>query len=132
MRKFLGGSSIDSSVAVRKRADFRAAVRTIAARVGAKRVNLVGTPVADFKTKYATVFKRANAGSVEVVTQGRQRFVVLGLDQVLALIPNASRRRTVAEVFAGLPTVPASSVRLRATSIATKNPYRFRDGTPGS
>lgn len=78
------------------------------------------------------MFNRVASGSVEVVIRGRRRFVVLGLDQVLALIPNAGRRRTVAEVLAGLPTVPPSIPHLRFTSVAAPSPYRLRDGARGT
>lgn len=132
MRAFPGGSGVDLSTVARKNAAFRAAVRTIAARVGAKRVNLSGKSMSAFTAQYAAVFNRVKSGSVEVFTHGRQRFVVLDLDQVLALIPNAGGRRRVADVFASLPTVPALTPRLRATSIATPSPYRFRDGAPRS
>lgn len=37
---------------------------------------------------------------------------------------DAERGRTVAEVFAKLPTVPSSVPRLRATSIQRKSHYR--------
>nr|CUV44892.1 conserved protein of unknown function [Ralstonia solanacearum] len=127
MREFAGRSSGNLNSEVRKRVAFQIAVTAIAARVRAKRVNLRGTPMPAFKAQTAAVFNRVASGSVEVVTRGRQRFVVLGLHQVLALIPHAGRRRTVAEVLAGLPSVPASTPRLRFTSVATPSPYRLAD-----
>lgn len=110
---------------------FQIALRAIAARVRAKRVNLRGTPMAAFKAKPAAVLNRVASGSVEVVNRGRQRFVVLGLDQIVALIPDARERRTVAEVLAGLPTVPATTPRLRSTSVAAANHYRLPEGSRG-
>lgn len=104
--------------------DFRAAVRVAAECVGARRINFAGTPMSVFKVRYATVLKRAKAGSIEVLTRGRERFVILAPEQVMALASRVSRGRTVAEVFAGLPTVPAMTPPLRATSTRAKDPYR--------
>lgn len=132
MRESRGRSSSNLNSEEGKRVAFQIAVRAIAARVRAKHVNLRGTPMPASKAKTAAVFNRVASGSVEVVTRGRERFVVLGLDQVLALIPVAGRTRTVAEVLAGLPTVPASTPRLRFTSVAAPSPYRFRDEARGN
>lgn len=132
MRERRGRSSGNLNSEEAKRVAFQIAVRAIAARVRAKRVNLRGTPMPAFKAKTAAVLNRVASGSVEVVNRGRQRFVVLGLDQVLALIPDAGKRRTVAEVLAGLPTVPASTPRLRFTSVATPSPYRLPEGSRGT
>jgi hypothetical protein len=132
MREFPGRSNGSLNTGARKRVAFQIAVTAIAARVRAKRVNLRGTPMPAFKSQTAAMFNRVASGSVEVVIRGRQRFVVLGLDQVLALIPNAGRRRTVAEVLAGLPTVPPSIPHLRFTSVAAPSPYRLRDGARGT
>lgn len=129
MRAFPVAAGVGLNIMARKKAAFGAAVRSIAARVGATQVNLRGTPMSAFKAQYAALFDRVRAGSVEVVTDGRQRFVVLDMDQVLALTSNAGGRRKVADVFASLPTVAASTPRLRATSIAAPSSYRFRDGT---
>jgi hypothetical protein len=130
MRAFPGSAGVDLNTVAGKNAAFRAAVRSVAARVGATRVNLSGTPMPAFKAQYAALLNRVRAGAVEVLTDGRQRFVILDMDQVLALTSNAGRRRKVTDVFASLPTVPASVPRLRAISIATPSSYRFRDGAP--
>ena len=110
----------------RRRVEFEAAVRLVGARVGAGDVNVAGTPVSVFKTHYADILKRINAGSIEVVTQRSQPFVILGLDQVIALVKKRSTTRTVREVFSELPTVPASTTGPKYTSISTKSSYRVR------
>jgi hypothetical protein len=130
MHAFRGDTGVFLNSIARKNAAFRASVRTVAARVGAKRANLNGTPMSAFKGQYASAFSRVRAGSIEVLTDGRHRFVVLNMDHVLVLTSNAGKRLKVADVFASLPTVPASIPRLRATSIAAASPYRWRDGTP--
>lgn len=110
----------------RRMVEFEAAVRIVGARVRAGDVNVAGTPVSVFKTHYATILKRINAGAIEVVTQRGQPFVILGLDQVIALVKKQSTTRRVREVFAEFPTVPASATPPRYTSINTKSSYRVR------
>ncbi|WP_425953006.1 hypothetical protein [Ralstonia pseudosolanacearum] len=104
--------------------DFKVAVRVVAARIGAKDVNAAGTPISAFKTNYASILKRVKEGSFEVVKQGKEPFVILGLKQFVALATDTGRGRTVAEVFAGLPSVPATEEPPRFTSIQTKSQYR--------
>lgn len=126
MSKILSKLKRDTKSAVICAVEFEAAVRAIAERIGARHASCAGTPISIFKVRYATVLKRAKAGSIEVLTRGRERFIVLGPEQVIALGNQASRGRLVAEVFAGLPTVPALKPRLRATSVQTKDPYRVQ------
>ncbi|WP_322047864.1 hypothetical protein [Paraburkholderia sp. J67] len=110
--------------AERRMVDFQAAVKAIAARVGATDVNAAGTPISAFKTNYSSVLKRVKSGSVEVVNQGQEPFIILGLDQAVALMSNTVSDRTVAEVFAGLPSVPASGKLPRDVSIDAEDHYR--------
>ena len=106
-------------------AAFHEILMKIAMRIGAPEVDESGTNISAFKTNYSTVLDRAKNGSVEVVTRGRQRFVILAEEQAVALITNTESDRTVAEVFAGLPTMPAESSRPRAMSSATVDHYRL-------
>ncbi|WP_439890039.1 hypothetical protein ACS7SF_12260 [Ralstonia sp. 25C] len=86
-------------VATRRRSrDFRVAIRAIAARVGAKDVNVAGTPMSVFKTQYAAVLKRAKAGSIEIVYQGAEPFVILGAKQFLALVASLERDHALVDV----------------------------------
>lgn len=124
MSKILSKLKRDTKSAVICAVEFETAVRAIAERIGARHANCAGTPISIFKVRYATVLKRAKAGSIEVLARGRERFIVLGPEQVIELGNQVSRGRLVAEVFAGLPTVPALEPRLRATSVRAKDPYR--------
>ncbi|CAG9236400.1 conserved hypothetical protein [Paraburkholderia tropica] len=108
----------------RRMVDFQAAVKAIAARVGATDVNAAGTPISAFKTNYSSVLKRVKSGSVEIVNQGQEPFIILGLDQAVALMSNTVSDRTVAEVFAGLPSVPATGKLPRDASIDAEDHYR--------
>lgn len=108
----------------RRMVDFRAAVKAIAARVGATDINAAGTPISAFKTNYSSVLKRVKSGSVEIVNQGQEPFIILGLDQAVALMSNTVSDRTVAEVFAGLPSVPATGKLPRDVSIDAEDHYR--------
>ncbi|MEK6298595.1 MAG: hypothetical protein V4793_46050, partial [Paraburkholderia tropica] len=58
----------------RRMVDFQAAVKAIAARVGATDINAAGTPISAFKTNYSSVLKRVKSGSVEIVNQGQEPF----------------------------------------------------------
>ncbi|MBN3814634.1 hypothetical protein [Paraburkholderia sp. Ac-20347] len=108
----------------RRMVDFQAAVKAIAARVGATDINAAGTPISAFKTNYSSVLKRVKSGSVEIVNQGQEPFIILGLDQAVALMSNTVSDRTVAEVFAGLPSVPATGKLPRDASIDAEDHYR--------
>lgn len=108
----------------RRMVDFQAAVKAIAARVGATDINAAGTPISAFKTNYSSVLKRVKSGSVEIVNQGQEPFIILGLDQAVALMSNTVSDRTVAEVFAGLPSVPATGELPRDVSIDAEDHYR--------
>jgi hypothetical protein len=110
--------------AERRKVDFQAAVKAIAARVGATNVDTAGTPISAFKTNYSSVLKRVKSGSVEIVNQGQEPFIILGLDQAVALMSNTVSDRTVAEVFAGLPSVSASGKLPRDVSIDAEDHYR--------
>jgi hypothetical protein len=92
-----------------KGAMFEGALRILAARIGVTEVNIAGTPISRFKESYTAVLNRVRAGSIEVVTQRREPFVILGANQVLALVESLNRRRTASELLEGLPSLPASS-----------------------
>ena len=124
MSKTLSKSKRDTKSSVIRTVEFHGAVKVVAEHVGARHINFAGTPMSVFKVPYATVLKRAKAGSIEVLTRGRERFVILAPEQLLALVNRVSRGRRVAEVFADIPTVFASMPRLRATSTRTEDPYR--------
>ena len=106
-------------------ASFSDIVQLIAVRIGAPTVNEAGTNISAFKTNYSTVLDRANGGSVEGGTRGRQRFVLLAEEHAQTLVAGIEGGRTVGEVFAGLPTMPADSARPRAASVATAEQYRL-------
>jgi len=107
-------------------AEFEAAVRILGTRVGARDVNVAGTPISVFRTHRVAILRRITAGSLEVVTWRGQPFLILGLHQVIALVANRRTTRMVREVFAKLPTVPASSTRPIYTSVQRKSSYRMR------
>lgn len=88
-----------SSIAARRQSrDFRVAIRAVAARVGARKINVVGTPLSVFMTRYAAVFKRARSGSIEIVYQGAEPFVILGAQQLLALVAGLQRDPALGDV----------------------------------
>lgn len=124
MRKAPVNQAKDTDSSERRSAEFEAALKAVAARVGATEVNVVGTPISAFTTRYATILNRIRAGSIEVITQRGEPFVILGRHQVLALLGNGNAKRSVQEILAGLPSVPASVPRPIYTSVLTKSHYR--------
>jgi hypothetical protein len=74
------------------------AIRAIAASVGAKDVKVAGTPMSVFKKHYTAVLKRAKAGSIEIVYQGAEPFVILGVIQLHALVASLEREHVLADV----------------------------------
>jgi hypothetical protein len=80
---------------------FEEALQEIALRIGAMEVHVPGTKITAFKTNYSSVLDRVTGGSVEVVTRGRQRFLILAEEQARALVANTENTQTVAEAFAG-------------------------------
>lgn len=124
MRKAPVNQANDTDSSDRRSAELEAALRALAARVGATEVNVVGTPISEFTTRYATILNRIRAGSIEVITQRGEPFVILGLHQVLALLGNGNAKRSAREILARLPSVPASVPMPRYTSVLTKSPYR--------
>lgn len=124
MRKGPVNQAKDTDSSERGNAEFEAALRAVAARIGATEVNVVGTPISAFAKRYTTVLNRIRAGSIEVVTQRGESFVILGLHQVLALLEKGSAKRSAREILARLPSVPASFPMPRYTSVLTKSHYR--------
>lgn len=66
-------------------------------------------------------------GSVEVITHGHRRFVIISEKQFIALADSTKRRRTVGEIFKGLPVLTGKP--LRAISIKEEvDQYRLPKG----
>lgn len=96
---------------------FEAALQSLAARIGATEVVVAGTPISRFEASYTTVLDRVRAGSIEVVTDGREPFVILGVNQVLALVEVLKTRRTASELLEGLPASPGPPPRHRSAGL---------------
>lgn len=103
---------------------FSRALNQIARRVGAPPPNDKGTTVSEFNKDHPTVLDRVMNGSVEVITDGHQRFVLLAEKQIIALAGNTMRCRTVGEIFEKLPV--SKGTPLRAISIKEeRDQYRL-------
>lgn len=87
---------------------FEVAVQRLASRLGAPPVSIGGTPISIFRSRYSSVLKRVRAGSIEVVTQNGEPFVILGLNQLITMCARIDHPKTAADMLAGLPSVPAS------------------------
>jgi prevent-host-death family protein len=66
------------------------------------------TPITTFRANYATLLDRASAGHVQTISRGKERFVLLSMDQIALLVMPPTDKRTLGELFHGLPTVPMS------------------------
>lgn len=91
-----------------RRGAFNIAVRAVAARIGVKRVKVIGTPAPVFSAHCSAALRRIKRGSIEVITYQGEPFIVLGMEQLFALVAGANTQRTAAELLVGLPSVSAS------------------------
>lgn len=103
---------------------FQAALRTLAARVGAKGLDAVVTPISVFRSSYTAVLDRVRNGSIEVITHRGEAFVLLGRSQLSSLMRETESRRTAAELLDGLPSVPSDGHIPRVRSILSKSHHR--------
>lgn len=122
MRKVLTRKVNAAAFGRPRRKTFEAALRVVAACVGARRINV--TPISVFSRHHVALFKRIRAGSVEVVTHRGEPFVILGMNQVLALVADQSVGRAAAEIPAGLPAIPASPAISKRRSVQTRRHHR--------
>ena len=101
-------------------------LQRLAAQVQAAGVNPHPTPIAKFSRNYGSVLMHASAGQLQVISRGEEQFVLLSMAQIRNLMPPEDRR-TMAELFAGLPTVPGPPLRAQspANTAGAKDQYRL-------
>lgn len=125
MRKVLTKKVNEAAFGRSRRKTFEAAVRVVAACVGARRIHV--TPISAFSRHHFAVLKRIRAGSVEVVTHRGEPFVILGMRQVLSLVADQSvGRAAAAEIPVGLPAIPASPAISKHRSVQTRRHRRLQ------
>ena len=100
-------------------------VQRLAARVQAAGVNPVATPIAKFKKNYGPILARASAGQLQVLSRHGEQFVLLSMAQVRNLMPPEDHR-TMAELFAGLPTLSGPPLRVQSPSNAATAADQYR------
>lgn len=112
-----------------RRRTFDAVLRAVAACVGARRINV--TPISIFSKHHFAVLKRIRAGSLEVVTDHGEPFIILGMIQILALVADLNAGQTTARILAGrLPNSASPStsrhkfVQIRSRPRATIERWR--------
>jgi len=64
-------------------------IQWVAKGVGATKVNGIGTNISVFKTNYSKILNRIENGSIEIVTHGHKRYIILTENQVISLMQNA-------------------------------------------
>lgn len=102
----------------------------VAAMVEANQVNEAGTTISEFTKHYAAVLDRTDQGSLEVITRHNRRYVILGEEQIAALVKNSKSGQLAGELLAGellagLPLLPYDEHRPRVQSINTVNAGRL-------
>lgn len=86
----------------------------------AAKLNEKSTEISIFAESPGAVLDRAKNGSVEVLTHNNENFVILSSAQVVALAQNADvkLKRTMAELYPNLPSLPDSEDRPRYRPLA--------------
>jgi hypothetical protein len=109
-------------------------LQRLAARVKAGSVNPVATPIAKFKKNYGPILARASAGQLQVISHKGEQFVLLSMAQVRNLMPPEDNR-TMAELFAGLPTLsgrPPLRAQSPGNAATAADQYRLPPGLKNS
>ncbi|WP_232229800.1 hypothetical protein [Polaromonas glacialis] len=109
-------------------------LQRLAARVKAASVNQVATPISRFTRNYGLVLDRATAGQLQVLSRHGEQFVLLSMAQVRNLIPPEDQR-TMAELFAGLPTLsgrPPLRAQSPGNAATAADQYRLPPGLQNS
>ncbi len=76
-----------------------AAVKAVAACVGAGHINV--TPIRILSKHHFAVLRRIRARSLEAVTDHGEPFIILGMDQILALVSDQNAGQITARILAG-------------------------------
>ena len=100
-------------------------LQRLATRVKAAGVNQVATPIARFTRNYGPVLDRAIAGQLQVLSRGKEQFVLLSMAQVRNLMPPEDNR-TMAELFAGLPSMLGLALRAQSPGNAATAADQYR------
>jgi hypothetical protein len=100
-------------------------LKRLADRVKAAGVNPHPTPVSKFSRNYGSVLTLASAGHLQVISSGEEQFVLLSMAQVRNLMPPEDHR-TMAELFAGLPTISGPPLRAQSPSNAAAATHQYR------
>ena len=97
-------------------------LQRLAARVNAAGVNPHPTPISKFSRNYGQVLSLASAGQVQVLSRGEEQFFLLSMTQVRNLMPSEDNR-TMAELFAGLPSMSGLALRAQSPGNAATAAY---------
>lgn len=100
-------------------------LQRLAARIKAAGVNPHPTPMAEFSRKYGPVLTRASEGELQVLSRGEEQYVLLSMAQIRNLMPPEDNR-TMAELFAGLPTLSGPPLRAQSPSNAATAADQYR------
>ena len=104
-------------------------LQRLAARVQAASMNPVTTPISKFSRNYGPVLARASAGQLQVISRKGEQFFLLSMAQVRNLMPPEDNR-TMAKLFAGLPSMSGLALRVQtpANAATAADQYRLPPG----
>ena len=89
-------------------------LQRLAAWVQAVSMNPVATPISKFSKNYGPVLTLASGGQLQLLSRGDEQFLLLSMAQVRNLMPSEDNR-TMAELFAGLPSMSGLALRAQST-----------------
>ncbi len=106
---------------------FVSALHALAGRLGVK-VKDDPMPISKFKSDYSGVLKAASSGRLQQISRGRERFVVLTEEQVIAMVQSSSRKSSLADTLASIK-VPSKPLDASAVMVAGSkhDPYALTD-----
>ncbi|MCH7344334.1 type II toxin-antitoxin system Phd/YefM family antitoxin [Pelomonas sp. CA6] len=84
---------------------FRAAASLVDAISGVT-LDAKPTPISKFKASYGEVLDNVNHGRVQVIQQGRRRYVLLSEDQVIALAQQNKKTRSLGDIIRSVEQPP--------------------------
>ena len=100
-------------------------LQRLAARVKAASMNPHPTPISKFSRNHGPVLTLESAGQLQVLSRSEEQFVLLSMTQVRDLLhPKADR--TMAELFAGLPTISGPPLRAQSPGNAADAACQYR------
>jgi len=107
---------------------FLTAATSLVDAIDGFRLNRKATKISDFKAKYSTVLNEANGGTVQLISQGGKRYLLLSEEQVIALAEQSKQTHTMADVIEAIDP-PSSELAMGSLYLkrAERQPFELPD-----